>query len=137
MRTRGHRELQPDRRLVGARRVERQELARDRSTKRRGSPPWLCSSSRAGTRASTRCAISRAAAESTLARVLLVFVLLAATAAAVTPPPEYVVLAPLVAWTVLWRRRILARTAPGSPPRPGTVAPSPGGARQGPRPSPW
>ncbi|MGW2958848.1 VC0807 family protein [Streptomyces sp. NPDC001220] len=58
-----------------------------------------------------------------LARVLLVLVLPVATAAAVTPPLEYVVLAPLVAWTVLWRRRILADPAPGSPDRP-VVAPA-------------
>ncbi|MER7841619.1 hypothetical protein ABTY98_38480 [Streptomyces sp. NPDC096040] len=59
------------------------------------------------------------------------FALPVAPAAAVTPPLEleYVVLAPLVAWTVLRRRRILAGTVPGSPARPTTVAPSPGGAR--------
>ncbi|MFG3026799.1 VC0807 family protein [Streptomyces sp. NPDC048254] len=71
-----------------------------------------------------------------LARALLVCTLPVATAAAVTPPLEYAVLVPLAAWTVLWRRRILSGTAPGSPPRPGTVAPSTGGAHQGPRPAP-
>ncbi|MGY6021922.1 VC0807 family protein [Streptomyces spinosirectus] len=68
-----------------------------------------------------------------LARVLLVCTLPVRAAAAITPPLELVVLIPLVAWMILHRRRISARSraattgngaradAPAFPPAPGVA----------------
>ncbi|MFE7168189.1 hypothetical protein [Streptomyces sp. NPDC057616] len=53
-----------------------------------------------------------------LARVLLVCTLPVPAAAAITPPLEFAVLAPLLVWTIPYRRRIAARSgvpAVGSP----------------------
>lgn len=77
------------------------------------------------------------------ARILLVYAMPVRTAAAITPPLEFVVLIPLVVWTIRQRRKILARAsaatagpvdgfdAPTLPPRLGVAAPEqyPGGAR--------
>jgi hypothetical protein len=60
-----------------------------------------------------------------LARVLLVYALPVPTAAAITPPLEFVVLIPLVAWTILHRRKVLARSsAAAAGPMDGVDAPS-------------
>ncbi|MER7394685.1 VC0807 family protein [Streptomyces sp. NPDC000151] len=50
-----------------------------------------------------------------LTRVLLVCALPIPTAAAITPPLEFAVLTPLVLWTILQRRKILARPAQRAP----------------------
>ncbi|POX37268.1 hypothetical protein C3486_29170 [Streptomyces sp. Ru73] len=57
-----------------------------------------------------------------LVRVLLVYALPVPTAAALTPPLEFVVLVPLVVWTVVHRRKALARSS--------TAAGGAGAARQ-------
>ncbi|MFG2791987.1 VC0807 family protein [Streptomyces sp. NPDC048419] len=68
-----------------------------------------------------------------LARVLLVCTLPVPTAAAITPPLEFVVLTPLVAWMILYRRRISARastTAPAPRAQAPGLSPAPAVAEQ-------